>query len=708
VRGFFPVAVIAAALVLASCGSHRSAGIPIQPAAGNPPSQQALSQLDALACPEGVDAGLWDELKGALEAALRETGGAGDSPANRQNHGRVARATRIVSTPPTGEANCVSDLGITDNGDGTYTLSWHYRNLGDYGQDGKVGISDITPLAQHFGEIWIEGEEDSLTAVIDGSGNERVGIEDVTPIAQCFNVDCAGYWIEGSDSDEGPFSEVGTVSVDSATGASDGRAHFAHIFTPGEYSYFRVTARDAAGTPGEPSNTVGLALQILSVTPTEVKEGTVVTFSAEVLGAGPLTYEWDFGGGAQYDTYTEPAPRVVLTRETGGFPASLTVTGPTGADTYPFTLSKLAREWKYEVVLSNPDGSLGGGDLQEHSGALWLYAYEDYSWTTGDAAQKWIVSGAPGNWDFEPIDAWGSLRISQEGTLGVAGLAGPFLDKTLTLWEKRDRMWTAEELLSYRAMSRLSFTYSGEEPFITFTLPDAPNSDWIEYFWRKGGVWERGILDEPGDTSAATGRTGVVSATDPEGSPVLCYRAHDYIDETTYDAVLKVAWWHPASGRWEIIQVEGGQDYDPNLGATGFYPDVDFRPDGKLGLVFSRFGPEIEGERDCQLVYAVFDGAYWEKEIPDEVHHFYPNAYKSNYLSYDPLGNPLIAFTLMTDTESGSDNSARAYWFNGASWDKYALDEEGYAKGVAFDAVGNPHILFTDDESKEVIIAYYE
>jgi hypothetical protein len=498
------------------------------------------------------------------------------------------------------------------------------------------------------------------------------------------------------------------VPVEETTGAVTGRAVIEHILTPGEYSYFRVTARDAAGTPGEPSNTVGLALQILSVTPTEVKEGTVVTFSAEVLGAGPLTYEWDFGGGAQYDTYTEPAPRVVLTRETGGFPASLTVTGPTGADTYPFTLSKLAREWKYEVVLSNPDGSLGGGDLQEHSGALWLYAYEDYSWTTGDAAQKWIVSGAPGNWDFEPIDAWGSLRISQEGTLGVAGLAGPFLDKTLTLWEKRDRMWTAEELLSYRAMSRLSFTYSGEEPFITFTLPDAPNSDWIEYFWRKGGVWERGILDEPGDTSAATGRTGVVSATDPEGSPVLCYRAHDYIDETTYDAVLKVAWWHPASGRWEIIQVEGGQDYDPNLGATGFYPDVDFRPDGKLGLVFSRFGPEIEGERDCQLVYAVFDGAYWEKEIPDEVHHFYPNAYKSNYLSYDPLGNPLIAFTLMTDTESGSDNSARAYWFNGASWDKYALDEEGYAKGVAFDAVGNPHILFTDDESKEVIIAYYE
>jgi len=32
------------------------------------------------------------------------------------NHGRDARATKVVATPPTGRANRVEDLSITDNG----------------------------------------------------------------------------------------------------------------------------------------------------------------------------------------------------------------------------------------------------------------------------------------------------------------------------------------------------------------------------------------------------------------------------------------------------------------------------------------------------------------------------------------------------------------------------------------------------------------
>jgi len=82
---------------------------------------------------------------------------------------------RSASTPPTGGANRVSDLGISDNGDGTYTLSWHYRNLGDYDQNGVVALEDIYPLAQHFGETYDpEAEPHCLQAVIDGSGDSWI------------------------------------------------------------------------------------------------------------------------------------------------------------------------------------------------------------------------------------------------------------------------------------------------------------------------------------------------------------------------------------------------------------------------------------------------------------------------------------------------------------------------------------------------------
>jgi len=106
-----------------------------------------------------VGAGLWEELKEALKEALQNDGGVGVSPAiggvsraGRPRHHQSARVAKAVSAPPAGEANRVEDLSVADNGDGTYTLFWHYRNLGDYNQDGVVSIADVTPVAIHYGE----------------------------------------------------------------------------------------------------------------------------------------------------------------------------------------------------------------------------------------------------------------------------------------------------------------------------------------------------------------------------------------------------------------------------------------------------------------------------------------------------------------------------------------------------------------------------
>lgn len=690
------LAIAIALGLLTACGHGNAGRNTLAPDEGARPfatSQEALAQLDALAKPNGVDAALWDELKSALKTALATN--------NQQ------LTTRTASIPPTGEINRINDLAIADDGDGTYSLTWHYRNVGDYDQNGTVGISDITPLAQHFGETYnLDTESNSIQAVIDGSGNEKIGIEDITPIAQCFSIAVAQYSVKGADALAGPYVESATESIGEPV--NDARKVLTMNIGASPQGYWQVVPEDSDGAQGEASNIAGIALQIVSVTPTEVKEGTVVTFTAEVLGAGPLSYEWDFGGGAQYETYTGASPRAVLTRETGEFPASLTVTGPTGADTYPFTLSKLAREWKYEVVLANPDGNIGARDLQEHAGKLWFYAYEDYEWTVGDAARKWIVSGTAGDWDFEPVDGWGSLRISKEGTFGIVGLAGPLFDKTLELWEKRGGAWVMAELISSVTMSRTSFVYSGDDPFITFTLPGSPSSDWIEYFWRKDGEWDRGIVDEPGSIVTDSIRKGVASTIDANGNPVLCYSADQVVGPYTYTP-LRVAWWRQESGNWELIPVEGGPGEDPSIGATGYYPAIDFRPDGKLALVFSRFGPEIEGERNCQLILAVYDGFSWEKQIVEEASYYYPNSYSNSCLRHDPLGNAFIAFTFVTDTDTGSLFAARVYWFNGVSWDKYVLDEIGNSGNyiATFNSEGTPY-MWLNGALEEVVIARYE
>jgi len=388
VKVYLQVAIVAAALVLASCGGHRSAGLPIQQTLVNPPSQQVLAQLEAYPCPADVDAQLWEELKSAFRTELtKSTPG---SPARLLNsededgHGMPC-PYRSVATPPTGDTNRVNDLAIVDNGDGTYTLSWHYRNLGDYDQDGQVGIEDITPIAQHFGETYDpEAEPNCIQAVIDGSGNNKVDIADVTPIAQCFKVDCAGYRIEGADSEDGPFNLVQEVAQNAGTG--DGRLEYGNVVQSPAALWHRVLPYDAEGNPGEPSNAVLRPSNepiIYEVTPTSGYQHEEYTFSAVVSGAAPLTYAWDFGGGAEPNTPSAISPTVTLA-DAGEYEAILTVTNSYGEASFPFTLTVNERDhWAH---------TWGGYDL-ETAGALNIEP-DGSIWTAGGTR-----SFGEGGWD---------------------------------------------------------------------------------------------------------------------------------------------------------------------------------------------------------------------------------------------------------------------------------------------------------------------
>ena len=311
-------------VLVAACGSrHRGSGelgladsmgaLEVPPPGGlaAAPMQTAISgalgELGALACPEGVEAELWEELKEALEAAL----------------------VRRASAPPSGGFNKVTDLALFDHEDGLYTLTWRYRNLGDYGQEGTVGIEDLTPLAQHFGEEVPEDDtaRNSLQAVIDGSGNGKVDIADVTAIAQNYGNECAAYSIRRSDSlpaEVGDTAEVDTRALEAGEW-EERRLFIADCALP-PYTYIAVAPVDSEGVPGELSNVRCTPnhqpTAALTVDPAEGDAPLTVTLDASESHDpdGPLVkYEWDWEGDGVWDEDTGAAPTAQHTYEAADY-----------------------------------------------------------------------------------------------------------------------------------------------------------------------------------------------------------------------------------------------------------------------------------------------------------------------------------------------------------------------------------------------------
>jgi hypothetical protein len=291
------LAYIALACILfAACGHHARQVTSISTTHEPYMISDALAELDALEKPEGVDAKLWDELKGALKSAL-----------TTNNH---KPTTRFASTPPTGDINKVNDFAISDHGDGSYTLSWHYRNLGDYDQNGVVGVSDITPLAMHFGKTYnYELEANTIQAVADGSLNGTVGIEDVTQIAMYFGTECAGYSLRTSPDPPASVedtTELDFLPLDLAQG--EGRIAYGADHPLPSHTYIAVVPVDADGAFGELSNVVlspnhspGAAL---TVDPAEGDAPLTVGLDAGESSDmdGPIAkYEWDWEGDGVWD-----------------------------------------------------------------------------------------------------------------------------------------------------------------------------------------------------------------------------------------------------------------------------------------------------------------------------------------------------------------------------------------------------------------------
>jgi hypothetical protein len=362
-----------------SCGSHQhkapaTGALPVEPKAYT--LQDAVSELDKLEKPDGVDAKLWDELKWAFEDALKTQSTMGRrgslAPLRKDSSepGWSARPTlKIISSPPSGPANKVSDLTATRETNGDFTLSWRYKNLGDYDQDGTVGISDITPLAVHFSQTYdTETEADSIQAVIDGSGNGKIGIEDITPLAASFSASVAQYSVQGGDQQQGPFTEVSTAQLP-ADGRGDARLAFSlSLGAQPAYTYWRIVPVDGEGSTSETSNVVVLNVEapvrVLGVSPLNGAANSEVSFTLFYTGTGPFTFEWNFGGGAAPNTSTAAQPTATLSPTDGEYAAQVKVTGATSSVTYHFTLTVTPTPGNPPVINSvGPFSGMSGDEL---------------------------------------------------------------------------------------------------------------------------------------------------------------------------------------------------------------------------------------------------------------------------------------------------------------------------------------------------------
>lgn len=179
-----------------------------------------------------------------------------------------------------------------DVGDGSATLSWDYRNTGDYNQDSEVSISDITQIVLNYGTS--AGDTNwGTAAAADGDGNLEINISDITPIVLYYATSVTGYKIEHSTLQSGPWAEIDNVATTDSLVDPLRRFEY-NIPAPISGDWYRVRAFSSEDPSQGPATD---ALQVNLLPPGD--NPVAVADSGATSGEPPLTV--NFFGDASYD-----------------------------------------------------------------------------------------------------------------------------------------------------------------------------------------------------------------------------------------------------------------------------------------------------------------------------------------------------------------------------------------------------------------------
>jgi PKD repeat protein len=289
---------------------------------------EALAQLEALPTPDGLASAEFSALKSAFAASLTATG-----------------KTKFTTILPTGDSATIKDLGLSTSGSNQIVLSWTYRNKGDYDQNSETNINDLTALGANLGKTTGAPDWATKAVIADGDNNGEVNISDITPMGANFLGRVDGYRLEASTdpANEASWIQLGLIEfLEGEVSDPNPRLRFDHFAArPANPTSYRVRPvfEDEIGAP---SNIVTFDPALLpfidDVQPQSGITGTSVTFTPTLSGGAVESYDWNFGGGADPDTSTDPAPTVTLAG-VGTYNASLTVANSLASDTYSFTLT---------------------------------------------------------------------------------------------------------------------------------------------------------------------------------------------------------------------------------------------------------------------------------------------------------------------------------------------------------------------------------
>jgi hypothetical protein len=268
-------------------------------------------EIAALPAPDGVEAGVWAELTAELRRVLVE----------------YQPESKAISAPPEGDAGLV-ELSYYEP---TSTLRWLYVSLGDYDQNGIVGVSDLTPLGVHFGEESPDGAgqpfpAESLGAAIDGNGDGLIGVSDIAPIGQNFGRRVAGYNLYVATGAVSPPAEaqhpnpagstwLGEIGLAEGDATAGRRRFYRQVVPTQDEQYYWVRPYDG-DDEGWASNGVHVKLPPPQPPLASLKvSGSTKTLAHIVWdAAGSLDpdgeivkYEWDFDGDGvfEYDSGTD-------------------------------------------------------------------------------------------------------------------------------------------------------------------------------------------------------------------------------------------------------------------------------------------------------------------------------------------------------------------------------------------------------------------
>jgi len=343
-RLLLSISALAALLIFAGCTGSVTSATPAQPAITDTAAQDAQVDSPATAgeaaetslpsaravlddpallagvpAPAGVDVLAWAALTHELARVL---GARASLPVIPQHSPAGTRALlKNTSTPPAGEGSAAQLFYYPANA----MLSWGYACQGDYDQNGEVNIADLTPLAQHLGEVSAGAPgspfpPSSLDSVIDGDANGEINIGDVTPLGMNFGARVAGYRVYSSeradahpgDPDEpnGPgTSWLAAVALDVSTKPTARRQLNLQVVPTYTLQYYWVRPYDGA-LDGAASNAVEVVVPpnmppTAALTPfgnTATMAHIVWDASASSDAEGPLVkYEWDFDNDGVYE-----------------------------------------------------------------------------------------------------------------------------------------------------------------------------------------------------------------------------------------------------------------------------------------------------------------------------------------------------------------------------------------------------------------------